>query len=114
MADEKEHIGFDTPAKQLEAKFKNIQEELSKKKVYWENVGVAALIDFKRFDDLLNKIRKAKHVDSTFASTIVTNQNLSLATLGIALLGEDLTSIHERLAGMEKHIENIKLILRPS
>jgi len=109
MEEEKESIGFPTPAKELEASISKILRELTKAKVDWLALGKDTEIRLSEIKDNIHKLLASKkHSRDALVFFALTERLESLISL-IAKLGQQTVEIHERLASVEQEIKNLKL-----
>ena len=99
MTEEKESIGFRTPAKEMQDEFAKLQVELSKKSVDWKSTKDTFDSTAIRYSEMLTKAPESdlpvpEHLHTIYAG-------LMLGGL-ISRLGMELTETHERLAACEK------------
>jgi len=107
--EDKESIGFPTPAKQLEASISKTQRELAKAKMDWLTLGKDAETKLSEIKDNIHKLLASKkHPQDALIFFALTERLESLVSF-VAKLGQQVVEAHERLANVEREIKNLKL-----
>ncbi len=109
MTEEKFKFGFTTRAGELEKAFTQIKKELEQKKVNWEKLQ-------NEYDPFFQALSKAFSigVDAKMEIPVeaFTFIEVSILIRLACTLGIELSETHERLAGCEKTIKELKLAIK--
>jgi hypothetical protein len=109
MGSSKPNIGFKTPARDIQDAFAEVQKELAKTKVDWQNVHrLSYRLTGEYISDVKSRLNSGKIVPWSKIAVVMQ----SLTTIEISKLGIELTQVHERLAKCEKAIRDLKLVKR--
>jgi len=106
MAEEKESMGFRTPAKDIQDTLVKVQAALSKAKADWASTKDVVDLEADKFYRIISEdLDSGEDVEPSMMVLFVA---LYLGS-AICQLGVELTETHERLADCEKAIRELKL-----
>jgi len=108
MAKNEPGMGYHTPAREIEKAFAGAQNELTQKKINWNNLKT--IFDEGR-DDMSKAIKKMTPDDPRFA-VIITVIGIFFQTGLICKIGTELTETHERITKCEKAIKELKIAIK--
>lgn len=106
MRNNKPDIGFTTPAKEIQEALAKVQKELAKNRTDWESMNKIFVPMQTEFGQHLDKSIKSTEGISSADFTVLM-QLISLCAL--SKLGAEVTEIHQRLAKVERRIQDSKL-----
>jgi hypothetical protein len=111
MEESKDHMGYSTPAMQLEDSLERVKNLLESKKVEWIT-GIDAAS--KEILDIKANIQHVSVIKNPDAEHLLMLLALRIDFLGTrVMLGKmalEINEVHERLANVEKRIEELKLV----
>jgi hypothetical protein len=102
--EEKNSIGYPTPAKQLESAISEIRQELAKIKGDWQALGEKANAGRELASELL-----ASKIPRNDIGILILFKNLELLISLVAKLGQQVIDMHERLVAIDREIKNLKI-----
>ena len=111
----KEPLGFKTPSMRIQEEYKEILDQIKKKKTNWENILERILVGaddfFKDTEDFVKQTESKKEVE--FEELIEIEHRVLAATLlmtqaFIASMGRDLAECDVRIAAIEKELKDLR------
>lgn len=105
----KRPLGFRTTAKEVEETFDTTRSELSRQKAGWKKAGEVADKAVRKVEKKIDQLLEDDPTDELGLIALRSDWYFWALDHLICRLGEDIASTHERLAKVEKELQNIKL-----